>query len=139
MVCKKLLSIIFIFSSILLVINATKESFIIEPKKKRTAQRPRDLKQDIGQLLAKLLNQTSYEIEVRAKVSQEILKRLEELIDEDKNSYLNKTSSKELQECKKKLEKLEDQWKNNIEELENSLKFFKDGCVLKNMVDLDKK
>lgn len=86
------------------------------------------LKQDIGQMLAELLDKSIVLIKLKATVQQELYNRIKELTEDNKKSYLVKSNSRsELCSYKERLKDYNQQWDKQIQELNTLIGMLHNG------------
>lgn len=103
------------------------ENFLASPgpAKRRSCNQ---IRQDIGQFLADILQKESKLIEKKAQLQQALCNRVGELIENDKKSFFAQASAQELQLCLQKLKSICETQEKEFAELDKSFKFISSGC-----------
>jgi len=108
------------------------EDFLLPEEQSKILDRKRvsgsALKQEIAELCAQLVEQTSKQIELTAQAQQELYKRVSELTLSDKKAYLNQATRTELQQSLQELKKIKVQLDQEYAKLCKNITFLKRGC-----------
>ncbi len=122
-----LLGTVFVFRN-----NMLAENFLASRTKR--GRSPGQLKQDIMQSLANILQQECKLIELQSRIQQELCKNISGLAESSKESSLASSNRYQLQESLDKLSEIE--YKNNqiINDTMGTLSFMHSGCIEKQNV-----
>lgn len=93
-----LLSLISALISSSLLSLETKEQFIVKQDRSRRNRTASQLKQEIAESLVDLVQYESKNIELSAKIQQELFVRTQELLEKDKKAFFEKATQKQLEQ-----------------------------------------